>query len=137
MYVRDHMTENPVTVRAETSVSKALDLMNENHFRYLPVTDQDEKLTGILSRDLIHEFMLKKQSGMDRFQMYRFLSATRTKDIMIKDPKAVLQDAPLDEAAEMIRNMEVHALPVIDEEGRVKGIITQGDILKALVQKAG
>ena len=58
MYVKDHMTKNPTTVTKETSVSKALDLMNQGKFHRLPVVDDDNKVVGIITeKDMFQAFV--------------------------------------------------------------------------------
>ena len=44
MYVKDHMTVNPITITADTPLSKALEIMGKNHFHRLPVVDENQKL---------------------------------------------------------------------------------------------
>ena len=48
MYVKDHMTANPITITADTPLSKALEIMGKNHFHRLPVVDANHKLIGLI-----------------------------------------------------------------------------------------
>jgi len=58
--VDDIMTRNPVTIRADETLQKAVELMDRNKVKRLPVTDDQGRLAGVLSRaDLIRLFMMK------------------------------------------------------------------------------
>ena len=66
MYVKDHMTANPVTITADTPLSKALEIMGKNHFHRLPVVDEENHVVGIITeKDIFLTFVdlmgLKRQ----------------------------------------------------------------------------
>ena len=46
MYVKDHMTKEPVTITRDTKISKAVDIMSKGHFHRLPIVDDSGKLIG-------------------------------------------------------------------------------------------
>ena len=51
------------------------------------------------------------------------------KDIMTENPSCIEEDKCIDEAAELINEISINALPVVDEKGKLTGIITLGDLL--------
>ena len=99
MYVKDHMTKNPICISPDTSISKSLDLMAKNHFHRLPVVDENGKLTGLITEGLVSESSGKNQTSLDIFQLNYLLSRTKAKDIMIKDVTTISPDVFLEEAA--------------------------------------
>ena len=55
MYIKDHMTKNPVTVTGDVSLSKATEIMGQGKFHRLPVVDGDGKLIGLVTGGLVEE----------------------------------------------------------------------------------
>lgn len=136
MYVKDHMTYDPITVDPEVSLSRALEIMGKNHFHRLPVT-KDGKLAGLLTEGLINENSGKGSTSLSIYELNYLLSRTYAKDIMIKDVKTVSPEAWIEEAAEIMLDNGINVLPVIDENRRVIGIITEKDLFKAFLSLTG
>lgn len=108
---------NPFSLSPDNLVSEADALMGKYRISGVPIVDDDNKLVGILTnRDL------------------RFLTDfhIRIKDVMTKDG---LVTAPvgttLDDAQEILRKHKIEKLPLVDNDGRLKGLITIKDIEKA------
>jgi acetoin utilization protein AcuB len=137
MYVKDHMTKNPVCISPDTSISKSLDLMARNHFHRLPVTDESGKLIGLITEGLVSESSGKNQTSLDMFQLNYLLSRTKAKDIMIKDVSVISPDAFLEEAAGAMLKAGISVLPVVTEDRKVVGIITEKDIFQAFLDLMG
>lgn len=132
MLVKDHMTSDPVTFSRDRSVSDALALMRRMNIGCLPVISENGKLTGLITRSLIRKFSEKQKTDLDRYQLNYLLSATRIKDIMIKDVITAFPDEPLEKAAALMRECGVSTLVIIDQDSTVAGILTRGDILRAM-----
>ena len=131
MYVKDHMTANPVTVWADTVISKAVELMRKNQFHRLPVTDGSGKLVGLITGGLVEEESGKKNTSLSIFELNYLLSRTTVSDIMIRDVKTVSGDVFIEEAAQLMIDNEIAVLPVVDGDMHVTGIITEKDIFQA------
>ncbi len=53
MFIADYMTADPLTITADVLVPEARRLLDDNHFRHLPVVDEEKKLIGVVTdRDL-------------------------------------------------------------------------------------
>ena len=137
MYVKDHMTKNPITISPETTISKALDLMAKNHFHRLPVTDESGKLIGLITEGLVSDSTGRNQTSLDMFQLNYLLSRTKAKDIMITDVTVIAPDVFLEEAAGEMLKAGISVLPVIDADRKVIGIITEKDIFQAFIDLMG
>ena len=128
MYVKDHMTKNPVTVGADTVLSKALDLMRHNNFHRLPVVDGEGKLIGLVTGGLVEESSGAKNTSLSIYELNYLLSRTKVSDIMIRDVKTTTADVLVEEAAQKMLDNNIAVLPVVDGENHVQGIITDKDI---------
>ena len=112
------MIYDPITILAQATVKDALDIMAEYHIGGIPVVDEDKKLVGIVTnRDLRFET-----------NMVRPIC-----EIMTPADKLVVthQQTDMEAAATILRENKIEKLPVVDNEGRLIGLITFKDITKA------
>ncbi|HXI01673.1 MAG TPA: IMP dehydrogenase [Candidatus Saccharimonadales bacterium] len=112
------MIVNPVTVNPGSSIEDAKALMKKYRIAGVPVTEEDGRLVGILTnRDL-------------RFESRRNLKVAEvmTKERLITVP----QGTTLEEAKSILHQHRIEKLPVVDDHGRLKGLITVKDIQKAI-----
>ncbi|MEZ5322639.1 MAG: IMP dehydrogenase [Microthrixaceae bacterium] len=110
------MISDPITLQPHEPVRRALELMEQFHISGVPITDERNRLVGILTnRDLRFE------TDVDR----------RIEEVMTKEG---LKTAPvgttLDQAQEMFRHIKVEKLPVVDDDGFLRGLITIKDLQK-------
>jgi CBS domain-containing protein len=130
--VRDWMTPNPFTVSPSTSLRDAYWLMIDNKVRRLPVMD-DEHLVGIVTMEDLRRAEPSTGIGLDLVKITDMLSRMTVRQLMTKDPQTISPDMPLFEAAQMMLEQEISALPVM-EGTRLIGIIAESDIFRAYVK---
>jgi IMP dehydrogenase len=107
---------DPVTLKANATIGDALRLMRENKIGGIPIVDNAGKLVGILTnRDLRFETDVKKK-----------VSEAMTKDNLFLAPEGT----DLKKAEELFKKTKVEKLPIVDKQGRLKGLFTYSDILK-------
>jgi IMP dehydrogenase len=112
------MIVNPVTVQPDASIEQALALMKKYRIAGVPVTRADGTLVGILTnRDL-------------RFETRTHLKVSElmTREKLVTVP----QGTTLEEAKSLLHKHRIEKLPVVDDHGRLKGLITVKDIQKAI-----
>jgi acetoin utilization protein AcuB len=124
MRVNDWMIKNVVTIGSDSSVLQALSLMKKKSVRHLPVVDAG-KFVGLITSTDAKQAIL---TGM--------LETLRVGDIMMKNPVTVTRETTLEEASRIIYEQKVSSLPVV-EKGKVLGILTIIDILKAFIDLMG
>jgi acetoin utilization protein AcuB len=138
MFVSRSMTRKVITVAAETGVFKAQELMAANNIRHLPVVEPDGRLIGIVTdRDirsaLPYSFFKQHPSEEEK----RKFSKLQVQDIMSRDPITISPTYTIQDALLMIQDAKVGALPVVDEERKLKGIISVRDLLRAFINVLG
>ncbi|HEY7219493.1 MAG TPA: CBS domain-containing protein [Candidatus Binatia bacterium] len=127
--VRERMSKNPATVKPEDALKDAIWKMEHGRFRHLPVVDDNGKLIGMLTdRDirLIRPslaFVSKEDAAVQ-------LWSIAVQQAAVFDPVSVKPEATLKEAAEMMLRWHVGGFPVVDDHGKVVGMITYTDILR-------
>ena len=137
MYVKDHMTPNPYTITKDVVISKAVEIMRKNHFHRLPVVDEQGKLIGLVTGGLVEEKSGASSTSLSIYELNYLLSKTKVQDIMIKHVTTITQDLFVEVAAQTMLEKEISCLPVVDEDNKVIGIITDKDIFQAFVELLG
>jgi len=137
MYVKDHMTKDPVCIPPDTSVSKALELMQQGKFHRIPVTNKDGKLLGLITEGVVTDSSGSNQTSLSIYELNYLLSRTKVEEIMIKDVVSIDPDSFVEQAAELMLQHEINVLPVLDADQKVIGIITEKDIFQTFVDLLG
>ncbi|MGH7791287.1 MAG: IMP dehydrogenase [Thermodesulfobacteriota bacterium] len=111
------MVVNPLTVRPHHRIQEALDIILKHSITGLPVIDEDGKLVGIITnRDLRFEKNLE----------YRVDQLMTPKEKLITAREGIT----LETAKELLHKYKIEKLPVVDNEFRLRGLITMKDIEK-------
>jgi acetoin utilization protein AcuB len=136
MFVRDHMVP-AITVAPELPFQEALKLMQEHRLRRLPVVDKKGKLIGIVSeRDLLYASP-SPATTLSMWELTYVLSKITVEELMTKEVITTTPDTPIEDAARLMVEKKVGGLPVMDQENKPVGIITDRDIFGTLVEMFG
>ena len=136
MLVRDWMTENVITLNENDSVIKAMQLFKEHQIRRIPVVNGD-KLVGIITDRDVKSITPPKGFSMDMYETYYIMSNLKIKDVMTTNPITVHPDDDIEKAAILMLENKISGLPVVDENEKVIGVITQTDIFNAFISMSG
>ncbi len=133
MNVRSIMTDQVISVTENTSLLEIQELFTIHHFHHIPVLDAQGKVVGMISR-------LDYHLVLDHFSIFkvdkakqandRFLGALIAKEVMSKNVATISPDSPVEEASRVFLENLFHALPVVDPESKLAGIVTTFDLLK-------
>jgi len=137
MLVGDWMLRNVTTVTEEVSMTRAGRVMRELGVRRLPVVDGEGRLTGIVTERDIKAASPSKATSLDIYEMTRLLSEIRVRDIMTKKPLRIRPGDTVERAAAIMRDNKVGGLPVVDEDDKVVGILTDTDIFRLYTMISG
>lgn len=134
MFVQDRMSSPAVTISPDTVFRDALNLMHKHQFRRLPVVDEDGKLLGIVcERDLLYASP-SQPGSLSVWELNYLLSHVEMHQVMTEDVVTTTPDTPVEDVARLMTDNKVGGLPVVDEEGRVIGVITETDIFRVFVE---
>jgi len=132
MYIAASMTVDPMCLHPEMSLLQVRDLISGKNFRHFPVTDAAQRLVGIFSdRDLRSALPSTALNPLVRQEQLERLGQVRVDAIMSRPPIALPHDATLDDALLLFDRHRIGALPVVDHDERLVGIITVRDVLSA------
>ncbi len=111
------MIYDPVTIKRGSTVADALKMMEEYHIGGIPVVDDEKHLVGIVTnRDLRFERDLARK-----------IDEVMTKENLV----TTTQSTNLEEAAQILQEHKIEKLPVVDNDGKLIGLVTYKDITKA------
>ena len=118
--IKDVMTSNPRTVEADAQVVEAARIMRDEDTGIVPVVESG-RLTGtVTDRDIVVRLIAEGRDAQSA--SVRDVAST---DLVTVDPQ---QD--LDEALRLMAQHQVRRLPVVEEDGRLVGIIAQADVAR-------
>jgi acetoin utilization protein AcuB len=137
MLVGDWMSKDVATVTEDVSMIKAGRVMREKKIRRLPVVDKDGRLIGIVSERDLKAASPSAATTLDMYEMTYLLSELKVKGIMTKSPLSIRQSDTVERAALIMRDRKFGSLPVVDDDGKVVGIITDTDIFRLFVSITG
>ncbi len=145
--VADVMSHDPIVVKAETPLNEAIKILAEKRISGLPVVDDAGNLLGIISEtDLMWRetgvtppayimildsvIYLQNPATYER-DLHKALGQT-VGEVMSKNPITISPEKSLKEAAKIMHDRKVHRLPVLSKDNQVIGILTRGDIIRAM-----
>ena len=136
MLVKDWMSKEVITVRADDSMADATRIIKENNIGILPVMKKD-KLVGVITDRDLKRASASDANSLEIHELLYLLSKINVEEIMSKDPITVPPDFTVEETAEVLMKNKISGVPVVDEGGQVVGVITQNDIFKVLISLTG
>jgi CBS domain-containing protein len=118
--IRDVMTSNPCTIDADKPVAHAAKMMRDEDVGLAPIVEGDRLVGTVTDRDIAIRVVAE---GKDP-------ESTLVRDIASKQLVTVDPDQDLDEALRLMATHQVRRLPVVEEDGRVVGVVAQADVAR-------
>ncbi len=128
--VRDAMTTPAITVRKTDDLKNAARLMYERRLKRLPVVDADGRLVGVIGRLDVLSSVAKGYERRNAPHAHPLPQEhRRVTDFMERDVPTVVGTAPLDDVVEKLLASDVKRVAVVEDDGRLVGMITDTDVL--------
>ncbi len=138
MFVSKSMTHKVIAVRPETSIIDARDLMLKHRIRHLPVVEDDDSLVGIITdRDVRSILPAAFYAKSDTHMEVGDFSSLKVAEAMTRNPRTVSPEDTIEDVLLQIQALRVGALPVVDRQGRLQGLISVRDLLRAFINVLG
>ena len=135
MTVSKNMTINPVTTTPDMGVYEAFELMKNEGVQRLPVLDNDGNLVGIISEKNITSAAADREVSIVEFAL--LLSKIKVGDVMTKEVITVSVDDPVELAARKMSDNDISILPVVDNNGKLVGVVSRSDLFRLLLELFG
>ncbi|MDX2231885.1 MAG: CBS domain-containing protein [Leptolyngbyaceae cyanobacterium bins.349] len=146
--VADVMTRDPITAQPETPLNEVIQILAQKRISGLPVVDETGKLVGVISETdlmwresgatpppyimLLDSVIYLENPARYERELHKALGATVKEVMTDHHVVTITPDKPLRDAAHLMHERGVHRLPVLDAAGQVIGILTRGDIVRAM-----
>jgi CBS domain-containing protein len=134
MLVKDVMKTQLVTLNADSKLGFANDIMYLGRIRHLPVVKGENIVVGILTqRDLYRASLTSILTNWKENK--EFLDSIKVSDVMTKNVATINPDATIEEAAQVMIDKKIGALPVVKDKNKLVGLITETDVLQYFVDE--
>jgi len=134
MLVSDRMSAEVYTVTPETTIGEALSVTRSQRVRHLPVLEGDRLAGLVTERDL--RLAAPPVWVADGEEVRAALTSKTVAEVMVAKVISTVPRTPIEEAARVLYENRIGCLPVLEEE-RLVGILTESDLLRALVEVFG
>lgn len=132
--IREWMTSPVLTVRPDALISVAHSIMKEYSVRRLPVLDTKDRLVGIVTIGDVREASPSDATTLSIWELNYLWAQLTVAKIMSHDVVTVSPDDTIFEAANLMLVKKVSGLPVVEETGKLVGMITESDIFRMVVR---
>ena len=129
--VSNYMSPQVISIPPTMGIREAFFLMKENSIRHLPIVDENNKLTGIIS-----DRELRRPNWVDEAQdishVYYLDNSMLVSDVMITNVHVIHTYDTLNKAVALLLDNHIGASPVLDKTGNLVGMLSAIDLLRAL-----
>jgi len=143
MKVNEIMSDRVHTLNVNDTLKDALAMMLEHQLTTVPVVDLDHRCVGILSRSDMTELFLEQDGELSNMldtplsmqRLYRSLETCDVRNVselMTYEVVSIEDGKSLTEACQQMTRQRIHHMPVVDENGRLIGIVSTFDVVKAV-----
>jgi CBS domain-containing protein len=116
--VRDAMTENPRAIARDSTVVEAAKIMRDEDVGIVPIVEGDKLVGTLTDRDIAIRVVAE---GKDP-------NTTKAEEVASREIVTIDPQQDLDEALRLMARHQVRRLPVVEEDGKLVGIVAQADI---------
>lgn len=131
--VKDYMSSSVISVTSDTPITQAHQIMKKNNIRRLPVIDNDN-LQGMVTIGDVREASPSGATSLSIWELNYLWSQIKVANIMTTNVFTVHANDPIINAAKLMYEQKVSGLPVLNEVGKVVGIITESDIFRMVIK---
>ena len=131
--VRDLMVHALVTVDHEAGLATAANLMRTRRLRHLPVLDGARRLVGILTDRDLRRTLLDPALHQAPGHLPGVIERIKVREVMTLGALTVNVEMEVREAARLMHERDIGALPVVALQGRIVGMLTATDIMQSFV----
>ena len=142
MKAEDVMVRDVVTVGPDSDVTEAIKLFGEHDVSALPVINGDDSLVGLLSEadllsrgDLGHQHPWWIEALMPASTLageFAKAHGKKVSEVMSTDLITAEEDTPVSEIAALLERNRINRVPIVDEDGRLVGIVSRSNLIQAL-----
>jgi CBS domain-containing protein len=142
--VQEIMTEQVISLEPQDNLARAMEVMQDEEIRHVIIMDEQEKFVGLVSdRDILRNLPYagrRPPSPPKRFREHLFATGSWTTNFLMPLEKVmarkvlhILPGCSVCEAADILYTKKISCLPVVDEQEKLRGIVTVTDLMRTLL----
>ncbi len=142
--VQEIMTDQVICLEPQDNLARAIEVLQTEEFRHIPIMDEQGKFVGLVSdRDILRNLPFAGRRPLSlpkRFREHLFATDPETKSlqlplesIMARKVLHILPSCSVCEAVDILHSKKVSCLPVVDEQEKLRGIVAVTDLMRALL----
>lgn len=132
LLVKDWMNTVVISVTPKSPMLQAHRTMRENRIRRMPVVKKG-KVVGIITRSDVRQAEPSDATSLNVWEVNYLLARLKVKDIMTKNVLTIGPEESIKTAASLMHDKQIGALPVVNKDGTLVGILTESDIFRILI----
>lgn len=147
LLAKDIMTKKVITISKNATLAELAKLLIKNKISGVPIVDEKEELVGIVTEaDLIIKesnlpFPLSFSFAfLESYESYtkstKEYLETRVEEVMSTNVKTAREDMPISKVVNIMINNNINRLPILNNDGKLTGIITRADIIKSMIKES-
>lgn len=133
LLVKDWMVTDVVTANPAMPMLEAHKLMRGNKIRRMPVIGKNGNVVGIITRSDVRQAEPSDATSLNVWEINYLLAKLTVKEIMTADVKTIGPEDTIKTAATLLYENRIGALPVVNKQNALVGIITESDIFRILI----
>ncbi len=131
--IKDIMTHHPVVVQSNQTINEVASVLVEQDFHALPVVEED-KLVGIITIGDVREASPSDATTLSIWELNYLWAQLTVEKIMTREVLTATSDMNIVDAAQIMLEHKVSGLPVVEEEDKLVGVVTESDIFRMLIK---
>jgi acetoin utilization protein AcuB len=136
MLVKNWMSKPAITIEADASMHNAIGLLKQHNIGMLPVMEGD-RIAGIVTDRDLKRASPSDLNSLEIHDLVDLIARIKVKTLMTKEPITVPYNCTVEETAIKLFVNNISGVPVVDQVGRVIGVITKNDLFRVLISLTG
>lgn len=128
------MSSPVITITPDTSISEAHQLMKDKQIRRLVVVNKHNQMVGIITLGDVREASPSDATTLSIWELNYLWSQLKVEKVMTRNVLSVEPDDKIVRAAEIMLTHKISGLPVLDDDRKVVGILTESDVFEMLLK---
>lgn len=136
MLVGERMSKPVISIKPDTTINEAFNILRKKNIRRLPVLSKQGKLIGIVSEQDLINASPSPATTLSIWEMNSLLEKIKVEDVMTKKVLTVDVSTPIEQAAKIMADNKIGGMPVMEND-QVVGMITETDLFKMFLEMLG
>lgn len=122
-HVKDIMTKTPITININDTLQEAYECLDEHKISHVPLLTSSRKIIGLINNKIILDLLMNEGKSV----LNKHLDAFTFDEIFTTDPLSDIR-----RVAQVMIEFKLNALPVVDDDGILQGMVSKTDIINAV-----